>query len=164
MTLLNRLLLHTPFTFRKSASIPATGTDSFTLVKSDVKTKDTKLLDKLLEDIYNENTSYWPNGLTKERFYGDDDLLYLINNQDKVPVGFAARQVRGKPNRVSYYSVGILPEYRHKGLAKKALKMLLSEPTITKEHKYSVDKDNKGSLALYKALVKLHPELQLNVM
>lgn len=125
------------------------------------------LLNNIFKSLYEEDKKYWPNGLSKDLYDGEDDLLYLLTTkEDESPIGFVARQVRGKgtpEGRASYYSIGVLPEFRGKGVAKEALLNLLNQKPVTKKHFYTVHKDNKGSLALYSSLAKEHPELQLKV-
>lgn len=106
----------------------------------------------ILKRIYNENPSHWPNGLTPQHFDGG---LYLIrdtwsNNkaagfcgwQERLEVCTGAGKRAGaskcpdldgicrlfgvKMEKVGYYSIGILPEYRNNGMAKAALSQLIA--------------------------------------
>ena len=106
----------------------------------------------ILDTIYNENPSHWPNGLTSEHFDGG---LYMVRKEaSNQPVGFVGWQERREGfDKVGYYSIGILPEYRRNGFAKQAVTQLLekkaSEVDIVKA---LVMSDNKPSLSLAEKL------------
>ena len=81
---------------------------------------------QVLDRIYQDNPSYWPHGLNR----GQLDEAYLIRDPaTKQSAGFVGWQVRrddtGK--RAAYYAVGILPEFRRQGLAKRALQEMFRE-------------------------------------
>ena len=71
----------------------------------------------ILDAIYNENPSHWPNGLTADHFDGG---LYMVRKEaSREPVGFVGWQERREGfDKVGYYSIGILPEHRRNGFAK----------------------------------------------
>lgn len=82
--------------------------------------------DHILERIRQENPAHWPNGLTRAHFDGG---LYLISKSASMePVGFVGWQERDEERRkVGYYSIGVLPEFRHQGFAKRAVATILQE-------------------------------------
>jgi hypothetical protein len=94
-----------------------------------VKQASTTDLDKaaaLLETIREENPKLWPNGLTVGHF-SPGNLWLIQKSASDSPVGFVgwqSRKVEGVPT--GYYSIGVLPEYRHQGIAKKAVAQLLA--------------------------------------
>ena len=124
-------------------------------------------LDSILDQIYNEDKKYWPNGLNKNLYNGNEDKIEIIKNKDGKVIGFKGLQLRTNNGnkKESYYSIGILPKYRGHGYAKKALRELLSENIKNKDikHFYTVHKDNIPSLALYHSLIEDYPELNLKV-
>jgi predicted acetyltransferase len=85
-----------------------------------------KEADRILHDIYKEDPSHWPNGLTSHHFDGG---LYLVRDSDtQKAAGFVGWQERHDGmHKVGYYSVGIKPEYRRRGFAKEAISKLLKE-------------------------------------
>lgn len=124
-------------------------------------------LDKILSRIYEENKRYFPHGLYKERYNGNDDVLEIIKDEETgAPAGFRGVQVRTNPEnkRVAYYSIGVLPEFRGKGLAEKAMiKSLLEEGDKFDMNAYTVNKENRPSLFLYKKLLERFPEMKLQL-
>lgn len=124
-------------------------------------------LESVLDQIYNEDKKYWPNGLNKDLYNGSEDKIELIKNSDNKAIGFRGLQVRNNDGdkKEIYYSIGILPEYRGYGNAKKALKDLLSKNINNKccKHFYTVHKDNIPSMALYHSLIEDYPELNLKI-
>ncbi len=83
----------------------------------------------VMDRIYKENPSHWPYGIDP---HGFDGGLYLIREkQANQAVGFCGWQERheidgSSPVKVGYYSIGILPEHRRHGYAKKALSNLIA--------------------------------------
>lgn len=113
----------------------------------------------ILSDIYNENPSHWPNGLTSQHFDGG---LYLIRKSaSHEPVGFVGWQERLEGmDKVGYYSIGIKPEYRRLGFAKEAVTKLLSEKSASVDVvKALVESTNKPSIALASKLDNVHTEV-----
>ena len=86
--------------------------------------------DKILKRIYSEAPQHWPHGLTRDHFDGG---LYLIREkQSNAPAGFVGWQERLEPKqkypflqKVGYYSIGVLPEYRRNGFAREAVAKLI---------------------------------------
>ena len=122
------------------------------------KTAETKIhnIEDLFEAIYNEDKKYWPHGLNLSLYNGENDAIKLIKDKDNNLAGFTAVQVRDnlKDKPTAFYSVGILPEYRGKGLASIFLRKLIEENKGKDyKHTYTVHKDNKPSLSLYNNLV-----------
>lgn len=82
--------------------------------------------DRLLQQIHAENPGHWPHGLSAAHFDGG---LYLISKQaGMVPVGFVGWQERDENRRrIGYYSIGVLPEHRNHGYAKRAIGAIMQE-------------------------------------
>lgn len=85
----------------------------------------------VLSRIYKERPEHWPYGLTPAHF--DQGDLYAIRKEGAVdPVGFVGWQSRNLDMlKVGMYSIGLLPEWRGKGLAKKAVAGLLKRKAAT---------------------------------
>jgi hypothetical protein len=83
-------------------------------------------LNSIMGSIYNENPEYWPHGLSKEHFDGG---VYLIRKEASAEaVGFVGWQERlDGMDKIGYYSIGILPQYRRNGFAKQAVSQLLAQ-------------------------------------
>jgi hypothetical protein len=106
----------------------------------------------IMKKIYDENPSYWPYGLDVS---SHDGGLYMIREASThKPIGFTGWQEREEgPNRVGYYSIGILPEYRNNGYAKQAVAKLITIKSANVDCvKALVMKHNTPSLALADAL------------
>jgi len=83
--------------------------------------------DQIADQVYRENPTWWPYGLSRRHLDGG---AWLVKTSAGQPAGFVGLQLRAgeKPReRVGYYAVGLLPQYRGTGLAKKALTHMLSE-------------------------------------
>ncbi len=87
---------------------------------------DVATTDRLLQQIHAENPTHWPYGLSRDHFDGG---LYLIAKRaSHEPVGFVGWQERSEGGRkIGYYSVGVLPEYRGQGVAKRNVAAVLTE-------------------------------------
>ena len=93
------------------------------------KNSSLKICQDIMQTIYRERPDFWPHGLSVE---GHDGGLYLLKDASDHPVGFTGWQVRnvgGK--RVGYYTIGILPEHRGKGMAKAAVMDLIRRKRAT---------------------------------
>lgn len=81
--------------------------------------------ERVMRAIYEESPSFWPYGLDVA---GYDDLYMVTKKGSDEPVGFVGWQVIHKDmQKVGYYSMGILPQYRRNGFAKKAVSILLEK-------------------------------------
>lgn len=89
---------------------------------------------ELLEKIRSEKPDLWPNGLHLKQFEPGD--LYLIRKQaGEDPVGFVGWQERSMGHkRVGLYSIGVLPEHRHQGVAKEAVARLIADRAARVDH------------------------------
>jgi len=106
----------------------------------------------IMKKIYEENPSFWPYGLDMA---AHDGGVYMIREAStKKPIGFTGWQERmDGTTKVGFYSIGILPEYRHNGYAKQAVAKLISIKAANVDRVQAlVMKHNKPSLALADAL------------
>lgn len=80
----------------------------------------------VMNTIYNENPKYWPYGL---HIPGHDSVYAVRDNETEKIAGFVGwqEQLADDGKIVGSYSIGILPEYRGKGLAKEAVAKVLQE-------------------------------------
>lgn len=80
----------------------------------------------LMDTIYKENPEWWPYGLNVE---GHDSVYIIKDNLTKQAAGFVGWQERREDNGLLYgsYTVGVLPEFRNKHLAKEAVAKLIQE-------------------------------------
>lgn len=106
----------------------------------------------ILRRIYDENPSYWPNGLSVGHF--DGGLWLVREKSSSAAVGFVGWQERPERSarglrKVGYYSIGVLPEYRGNGFAREAVGRLIGMKSA------SVDE--------VRALVKQHNEPSLRL-
>lgn len=82
-------------------------------------------VENIMQRIYDENPSYWPEGLSMK---GHEDLYMIRSASTDAPAGFTGWQTRNESGkRVGYYTIGILPEYRNNGLAKEAVAKLIQK-------------------------------------
>lgn len=101
----------------------------FTVEKSAHSSESRRYCGEIMQRIYNEQPSYWPHGCNMAMFEsnGPSDSVYLIRKSASgEPVGFTGWQERDEDGvKVGYYAIGILPEYRNNGFAKKAVAKLI---------------------------------------
>lgn len=87
---------------------------------------DREAFDKILSGVYRDNPQWWPYGLKRAQF---DESFAVRDPVTNKLAGFTGWQFRhddaGKP--VGYYAVGILPEFRRQGLAKRALQEMFTQ-------------------------------------
>lgn len=89
----------------------------------------TKQAQQIMDRIYNENPSWWPYGLNVE---GHDSVYIIEDKLTKQAAGFLGWQEQQKDGeRIGSYSIGILPEFRNKKLAKEAVAKLLQEKSAS---------------------------------
>ena len=81
--------------------------------------------DQILDRIYQDNPTWWPHGLKRAQL---DEAFAIRDPATRKLAGFTGWQVRrdemGKPS--GYYAVGLLPEFRRQGLAKRALQEMFT--------------------------------------
>jgi GNAT superfamily N-acetyltransferase len=82
--------------------------------------------DQILDRVYQDNPTWWPHGLKRAQL---DEAFAIRDPATRKLAGFTGWQVRrdemGKPS--GYYSVGLLPEFRRQGLAKRALQEMFTQ-------------------------------------
>lgn len=114
----------------------------------------------VLNAIYEEHPEHFdPVKLNTSIYDGPDDKLFLI--RDKVSKGLAGfvglqkRELSYNDNNPAYYiSIGVLPEYRGRGIAKhNVLKAIKSFTSKDDDLLWTVNKGNDASIALYNSLV-----------
>ena len=89
----------------------------------------TKQAQQIMDRIYNENPSWWPYGLNVE---GHDSVYIIEDKLTKQAAGFLGWQKQYKDGeKIGSYSIGILPEFRNKKLAKEAVAKLLQEKSAS---------------------------------
>lgn len=89
----------------------------------------TKQAQQIMDRIYNENPSWWPYGLNVE---GHDSVYIIEDKLTKQAAGFLGWQEQYKDGeKIGSYSIGILPEFRNKKLAKEAVAKLLQEKSAS---------------------------------
>jgi hypothetical protein len=106
----------------------------------------------IMKEIYEEEPSYWPNGLSM----GHHDDVYLVREKKaNKPVGFVGFQkIADNTGKLTgYYTIGILKDYRNQGFAKEAVQTMLEEkhPEVA-EVKALIMEHNEPSLELAKSL------------
>jgi RimJ/RimL family protein N-acetyltransferase len=80
----------------------------------------------VMDAVYRENPEFWPNGLSRQHF--DGGLWLVREDSTGKAAGFTGWQERDEDGRkIGYYSVGILPHYRNRGMAKAAVRALIRE-------------------------------------
>lgn len=80
----------------------------------------------IMRRIYDEDRSYWPYGLSLDNMDGG---CWLVKDAaTDMPAGFVGLQKRAHDGKMhGYYVIGILPEFRRRGLAKSALHKMMKE-------------------------------------
>ena len=82
---------------------------------------------RLLETIRSERPDHWPHGLSPDMF-DPGDLFLIRKDASSDPVGFVGWQERDMDGqRVGLYSIGLLPQHRHQGIAKEAVSRVLCD-------------------------------------
>ncbi len=83
-------------------------------------------VDEIMAQIYAENPKWFPYGLSRDML---TSAWKVIDPVTKKAAGFTGWQVRpnDKGGRTGWYAIGLLPEYRGQGLAKRALQELFSK-------------------------------------
>jgi len=106
----------------------------------------------IMDKVYRENPKYWPYGVSVE---AHDGGVYAIRKQASgETVGWVGWQERMRgPRKVGYYSVGLGPDHRGRGYAKKAVADLIAQKSATvDEVRALIHPDNKPSIALAEAV------------
>lgn len=105
---------------------------SFDKSASVINSESRREVEDIMDRIYREDPSNWPYGCGIEGHVSTGGNVYMIRSAStREPVGFTGWQefrekaASGKPIKVGYYSIGILPEFRHNGMAKAAVSQLL---------------------------------------
>lgn len=79
----------------------------------------------IMDTIYNENPKWWPYGLNVE---GHDSVYIIHDALTKQAAGFVGWQQQYKNGETTgSYTIGILPEFRNKKLAKEAVAKIIQE-------------------------------------
>ena len=109
-------------------------------------------IDSIMDAILKENPAWFPYGLSRKQL----DQTWLVRDPEtKAPAGFTGWQFRpnDKGGTTGWYAVGLLPEFRGKGLAKKALEEMFSKkPAFVDDIKAFIVKGNDASVNLAKRL------------
>ena len=109
-------------------------------------------IDSIMDAILKENPAWFPYGLSRKQL----DQTWLVRDPEtKAPAGFTGWQFRpnDKGGTTGWYAVGLLPEFRGKGLAKKALEEMFSKkPAFVDDIKAFIVKGNEASVNLAKRL------------
>jgi hypothetical protein len=103
--------------------------------------------------IYGENPQHWPFGL--DRSMMSPGGLYIVKDaHSSQPAGFVGwQEFREGPIKVGYYSIGILPEFRQRGLAKSAVRQLIAEKSAgVDEVRAMIHASNRPSIGLAESL------------
>ncbi len=122
-----------------------------------------KVARAIMDRIYREHPAHWPYGLSPEHFDGG---VYLVREkQSNIPAGFLGWQERKKIKsvkvsslgfrceKVGYYSVGILPEYRRNHYAQEALSKLIAMKAASVDRVQAlIMADNTPSIELANSL------------
>jgi len=106
--------------------------------------------------IYGENPEYWPYGLN---IGGHDGGCWLVREASTMKAaGFVGWQERSewlkdRFIKVGYYTIGILPEFRNRGMAKQAVDALLRRKSASVDMvKAFIVPGNNKSMSLAKSL------------
>jgi RimJ/RimL family protein N-acetyltransferase len=106
----------------------------------------------IMDRIRAENPGYWPYGLSIGHHDGG---VYMVRKAStNEPVGFVGWQERRKGlEKVGYYSIGILPEYRGQGLAREAVSKIIREKAAGVDRVQAlIARNNLASRALARSL------------
>jgi len=114
--------------------------------------------EEIMNAIYGEDPSLWPYGLNINGFK-DGDINLIRKEASEEPVGFVGWQERQEGDRkIGYYAVGVLPEYRQQGIAKKAVALMLSKKASSvDEVRATIVEGNEASLATAKSIPGVKP-------
>jgi RimJ/RimL family protein N-acetyltransferase len=106
----------------------------------------------IMERIRAENPEYWPYGLSIG--HHDGGVYMVRKSATSEPVGFVGWQERRRgPEKVGYYSIGILPEYRGQGLAREAVAKIIREKAAGVDRVQAmIVRNNAASKALARSL------------
>lgn len=107
---------------------------------------------QIMDRIREENPEYWPYGLGVDMCDGG---AYIVRKQaSKEAVGFVGWQERPRGfKKVGFYCIGILPEHRHKGFAKKAVQEIIRRcASGVDEVRALIEHTNEPSLSLADSL------------
>jgi RimJ/RimL family protein N-acetyltransferase len=106
----------------------------------------------IMSRIYDEDKSYWPYGLS---IAGHNGGMYMIRKAStNEAVGFTGWQERWEDGeKVGYYSIGVLPEYRGHGFAKKAVSQIIAKKASSVDKvKAFILPHNKRSISMATSL------------
>lgn len=110
----------------------------------------------MFDAVQKERPESWPHGIGFHLFdKSANENVYLVRHkQSSVPVGFVGWQERKEAGqRVGYYSVGIMPEFRGQHFAKEALtKLIRIKSAGVDAVKALVQKDNAASIGLAESI------------
>jgi RimJ/RimL family protein N-acetyltransferase len=109
----------------------------------------------IMERIRAETPSYWPNGCDISGHLKTNGSVYMIRKSaSKEAIGFTGwQEFKEGQKKVGYYSIGILPEYRSNGFAKKAIRKLLAiKAASVDEVRAFIERHNTKSIGLAQAL------------
>lgn len=110
----------------------------------------------MFDAVQKERPESWPHGIGFHLFdKSANENVYLVRHkQSSVPVGFVGWQERKEAGqRVGYYSVGIMPEFRGQHFAKEALtKLIRIKSAGVDAVKALVQKDNVASIGLAESI------------
>jgi hypothetical protein len=105
--------------------------------------------DQLLNSIYQDNPTWWPHGLKRAQL---DEAFAIRDPATRKLAGFTGWQFRNDQTgkKAGYYAVGLLPEFRRQGLAKRALQEMFQEhkPADVQDVRAYIVPGNEPSLKL----------------
>ena len=109
----------------------------------------------VMESIRASNPSFWPHGLSVDAHRRCNGNVFLIREASTHrAIGFTGwQEFKSAGRKIGYYSIGILPEYRGNGYAKKAVAALLHKKAATVDQvRAYIMPHNKPSIALAQSL------------
>ena len=112
-------------------------------------------LDALFNALFEESPEFWKYGLNRTLYTGIGDKLFAIKDDNSV-VGFIGLQAYRKGDDGELHtviSVGLLHEYRGKGIMYDMLSDTLEGEGADTEYLWPVNEHNAGSLALFNKMV-----------